>query len=257
MANPIKMLTFHGVRDAKKVEDREYREIEGTGLAVARGGRVFLDDDFPQIDAFPWINIIRDDGIYRAHVPAAVAIAWLTLEDRTTIRAEAAGVHRSSDPEIMTLVARYNVWGWAIAHITATDEDDLVILEKKPLHKWEGKTVERREAVRIDDYKTFLFEFSRPPSKGGNTTALHTHTIWIGDEKFSFFARGARKFIFKGDAVCFDFIRTEDGYSNILSHTVICRDASGKVVLRGDRRTKLKLRTSPTRLPSSQRDARA
>jgi hypothetical protein len=256
MTDTIKMTTIQGIRDALKIEERDYREIEGTGLAVARGGRVHIEDDFPEIDDFPWMTVIGENGIRRAHVPAAVALAWLTPEDRTTIRAELPAGAKGSDLAVKALVARYNVWGWAIVHVTATPEKDLVVLDEKPLQSWTGKKIERLENARISDYKTFLVEFSRPPSKGGNTSAMHAHTVWIGDRKFSFWARGARKFIFKEDEASFDYVETEDGYFNILPHTIFCRDAKGKTVRRGDRRPKTKLRTAPTRLPGSRREAR-
>lgn len=80
MTDTIKMTTIQGIRDALKIEERDYREIEGTGLAVARGGRVRIEDDFPEIDDFPWMTVIGENGIRRAHVPAAVALAWLTPE---------------------------------------------------------------------------------------------------------------------------------------------------------------------------------
>jgi hypothetical protein len=257
MTETIKMTTIQGVRDAQKIEERDYREIDETGLAVARGGRVHIGDGFPEIDDFPWMTVINESGIRRAHVPAAVALAWLSPENRAAIRAEnlPAGA-RGSDPTVKALVPRYNVWGWAIAHVATTPEEDLVIIDEKPLQSWSGKKIERLENVRISDYKTFLVEFSRPPSKGGNTSAMHAHTVWVDDRKFSFWARGACKFIFKDDKANFEYFETEDGYLNILPHTIVCRDAKGKTVRRGDRRSKTKLRSAPTRLPASRREAR-
>lgn len=254
MTDITKMSTFAGVRDAQKIEEREYREIEGTGLAVARGGRVFVDEDFPEVDDFPWMTVIRDDGVGRAHVPAAVALAWLTPEDRAEIRSSLGPEARVSDPAVKELVARHNVWSYAITHVATTPEEQLVILDEKPLQSREGKTIHRLENVQISDYKTFLVEYSRPPSKGGNTSAMHAHTIWVEDRKFSFWARGARKFIFKSDQASFEYYETEDGYLNILPKTIVCKDANGKVVHRGDRRSKPKLRSAPTRLPGSRRE---
>lgn len=255
MTDTIKMTTIQGIRDAQKIEERDYREIEGTGIAVARGGRVHIEDDFPDFDDFPWMTVISERGIRYAHVPAAVALAWLTPEDRAAIRTELSPEAKTSDPAVKALVARYNVWAWAIAHVASTPEEDLLVLDAKPLHSWVGKKVERLENVRITDYKTFLVEFSRQPSKGGNTSAMHVHTVWVGDRKFSFWARGARKFIFKEDEASFDFVETEVGYLNILKHSIICRDAKGKIVRRGDRRSKTKLRSAPTHLPASRREA--
>ena len=254
MTDTIKMSTFSGVRDAQKIEEREFREIEGTDLAVARGGRVYLDEYFPEIDDFPWMTVIRDDGIRRAHVPAAVAVAWLSANDRAAIRVALEPGVRAGGPAVKSLVAQYNIWAHAIAHVAATPEEQLVILDEKPLQIWGDKTILRLENVQISDYKTFLVEYSRPPSKGGNTSAMHAHTIWVGDRKFSFWARGARKFIFKTDEASFDYYETEDGYLNILPRSIICRDAKGKIAHRGDRRSKAKLRSAPTRMPGSRRE---
>src|SRR3546814_4164369 len=53
--------------------------------------------------------------------------------------------------------------------------------------------VQKVDWTAIEDYRTGLREPSRPPSKGGNTAALHGHSIKIGDAWFSFLAPGAQK----------------------------------------------------------------
>jgi hypothetical protein len=118
--------------------------------------------------------------------------------------------------------------------------------EKKSLHRMEG--------VQIDDYKTFLKENSRPPSRGGNTSALHVHTMFIGEERYSFFARGSKRWIFKGDLVSFDYEVTPEGYRNVVRDSIVTVDQKGQVQLRGDRRWKPKLRTAETRMPGSRRE---
>ncbi len=257
MTDTVKMNTVQGVRDAHRIEEREYREIEGSGIAVSRGGKVFIDEDFPEIDDFPWMTVVREDGIYRAHVPAAVAFAWLEPEARDKIRDAIPASVKATDPKVKDAVKEQNVWAWAIAHVANTPEDDMILLDEKPVATWGDKEIFRVENANIEDYKTFLVEYSRPPSKGGNTSAMHSHAFWIDGQKYSFLARGARKFVFKDDTVSFDYYVTEDGYRNILRHSIVCRDKNGKTVLRGDRRNKAQLRSAPTRLPGSRREQRS
>lgn len=256
MSDTIRMSTNSGVRDAHRLEDREYREIEDTGLAVARGGRVYMEGEFPEIDDFPWMTVSVENSVRRAHVPAAVALAWLTPEERSAVRTTLDASAKASEPKVKELAAHHNVWAYAIAEVAASTEENLAVLQDRPLQYWGDKAINHLENVEISDYKTFLVEHSRPPSKGGNTSAMHAHTIWIGDRKYSFWARGARKFIFKGDQASFDYYETEDGYLNILPKTIVCRDAKGKIVRRGDRRSKAKLRSAPTRMPGSRRERR-
>lgn len=200
------------------------------------------------------MTVLKQGGIYRAHIPSAVALAWLTEQQRAEIRAKLPVGSRGSDAQVKPLIERYNVWGWAIAHVAATTEEDLVVLDVKSLSSWAGREVRRIENASIDTYKTFLVEYSRPPSKGGNTSAMHAHTIWIGEMKFSFWARGSRRFVFKEDTVSFDYVETDGGYLNIVPQSIICRDGEGKIQRRGDRRSKFKLRSTPARLPASRRE---
>jgi hypothetical protein len=127
-------------------------------------------------------------------------------------------------------------------------------LRNMPEKKEPQDEVHHLEGVTIDDYKTFLPEPSRPPSRGGNTSALHSHAVFIGDRKFTFLARGAKKWIFKTDTASFSYRRTPEGYLNILKKTVRTVDMTGAEVVRGDCGWKAKLRTSPGRMPGSRRE---
>jgi len=111
------------------------------------------------------------------------------------------------------------------------------------------------ENKKIDNYTVFLKENSRPPSKGGNTNALHTHTLEIEGVKYSFFALGSKQWVFKSDTVSFDY-EIKDGYQNIVVETLATLDHDGKLVVRGNRGYKNKLRSATTRLPGSRRDQR-
>ena len=118
----------------------------------------------------------------------------------------------------------------------------------------EKKTLHRVEGVQIDDYKTFLKENSRPPSRGGDTSALHIHTVIIDEDRYSFFARGSKRWIFQGDLASFDYEVTPEWHRNIVRDSIVTVDQKGEVQLRGDRRRKPKFRTSVTRMPGSRRE---
>ncbi|GAA0317880.1 hypothetical protein GCM10009087_30320 [Sphingomonas oligophenolica] len=103
----------------------------------------------------------------------------------------------------------------------------------------------------IGDYRTVLREPSRPPSKGGNTAALHGHSIKIGDAWYSFLALGAQKWVFASDTVAFDWAWDASGkYRNIVKESIRTLDKNGVPVVRGNRGSKPKLRTAQTRLPA-------
>lgn len=111
------------------------------------------------------------------------------------------------------------------------------------------------ENKKITGYRLFLKENYRPPSKGGNTSALHAHIIEIDGDKYSFLALGSQQWIFKSDSVSFEY-EIKDGYKNIDVKTIVTRDRKQAIVVRGNRRSKLQLRTALTRVPSSRREQR-
>ena len=107
--------------------------------------------------------------------------------------------------------------------------------------------------VQIDSYNVYLHEPSRPPSRGGNTRALHQHVIHIAGERYSFMALGSQRWVFKNDRVFFDY-ELNGPYRNILKETLVTVDANGKSVVRGNRGFKRQLRTALARLPGSRRE---
>ncbi|EJN2898417.1 hypothetical protein P6141_004218 [Salmonella enterica] len=111
----------------------------------------------------------------------------------------------------------------------------------------------RVEGKKITSYCMFLKEPSRPPSRGGNTRALHSHVLEIEGEKFSFLALGSQKWVFKSDIVSFEY-KIENGYKNIIKDTIVTIDRNGNVVSRGNRAFKTQLRSAPARLPGSRRE---
>lgn len=256
MADKVIMATYQGVRDAKEVKHREYREVPGADLSIARGGKIPLGDQYLDADDWPFLVIPAEDGLYRAHVPAAVALAWTSPEDRENVRnvLPADAVHTSDG--VMELVETLNISKHAVAHIARTPEDDLRAVEEAPLRSWADKDVRRLENVTVDDYKANLSEHTRPPSKGGNASALHVHSFTVDGQRYSFFGRGKNRRIFKRDTASFDYVVTEEGYRNVLQHTIRTRDEKGKIMARGDRSWKPTLRSRPTRFPGSRREAR-
>ena len=96
----------------------------------------------------------------------------------------------------------------------------------------------------FQNYAAYLYEKRRPPSRGGNTGALHRHVLIIDGEKYTFFARGAKKFAYKGETISFQYKKTENNgaiYNNIEKRTISSKDKKGKVHIRGDRTFKKKI----------------
>ena len=110
------------------------------------------------------------------------------------------------------------------------------------------------ENQKIQKYSTALREQYRPPSRGGNTGARHSHYLTINGETYSFLAFGSQQWVFKSDTVSFEY-EIKGEYKNILSGTIRTVSASGQPVVRGNRGSK-KLRTAPPRMPASRREQR-
>jgi hypothetical protein len=111
------------------------------------------------------------------------------------------------------------------------------------------------ENKKISDYKLYLKENYRPPSRGGNTTALHSHVIEIEGETYSFLGLGSQQWVFKTDKVSFSF-EINAGYKNIITESIVTIDRKGQTVVRGNRGYKQTLRTAQTRMPASKREQR-
>lgn len=116
-------------------------------------------------------------------------------------------------------------------------------------------SIHRIENVAIQKYLLVLKENSRPPSRGGNTSALHAHYLTVQGEVYSFLARGSQQWVYKSDRLTFEF-ELKGPYRNILPATIQTTDSKGRIVVRGNRSRKQKLRTAVARLPASRREAR-
>lgn len=114
---------------------------------------------------------------------------------------------------------------------------------------------QRIDNARIEGYITVLTEPHRPPSRGGNTRARHSHALVIDGQKYWFIALGARRWVFKNDTVSFAY-EQDGGYLIVVVDSLEVRDRHGTIVVRGLRGSKPKLRTGVMRLPVSRREAR-
>jgi hypothetical protein len=114
----------------------------------------------------------------------------------------------------------------------------------------------RVENAVVEKYGAYLKDKYRPPSQGGNTRAWHQHVLTIEGRTYSFLALGARKWVYSGDVLSFDWEWDESQrYRNILADTIKTRDKYGNVIVRGERSSK-PWRTATTRLPASRREQR-
>ena len=73
----------------------------------------------------------------------------------------------------------------------------------RPLQQVEGLYM-RVERATVQNYRTVLTDKYRPPSKGGNTRAWHRHSLTINDESYSFWALGAKRWVYASDTVTFE-----------------------------------------------------
>ena len=87
----------------------------------------------------------------------------------------------------------------------------------------------RIEWSEFEAYTTVLREPSRPPSQGGNTSALHSHRIVVDGRGYTFLARGSRKWAHKGDQVRFSYVVRDGRYRNILTDSFETVDKAGRL----------------------------
>lgn len=110
--------------------------------------------------------------------------------------------------------------------------------------------------ARRSSYQTILIEPHRPPSKGGNTRAWHSHVLVVDGVRYSFLAIGARRWVYAGDTVSFEWKwDATKKYRNIRSDSIKVRDKNGAVIERGLRGDK-PIRTAEARMPVSRREMR-
>lgn len=111
------------------------------------------------------------------------------------------------------------------------------------------------ENKHFEKYGLFLVEKHRPPSRGGNTGALHSHVLTIDGERYSFLGLGSQQWVYKSDTVSFEY-EVKNGYKNILLETLVVISKFGEPIVRGNHGFKSTLRTAGSRMPASRREQR-
>lgn len=235
---------------------RPRRPIPGLeGFEITQSGLVHSPDgEFLEADPWPLLYVALDDGIYTLDIVAATAAVWLDEVAWKNILTKIPEPAKHLDPQVQAFQGEYQVYKHAIAHITCQRDRSAPYLKMLPPPEGEAGRIEGKS---FESYGSFLYEEYRPPSKGGNTKALHIHNIVVEGERYSFFALGTKQWAYVGDTVTFDYVVTPKGYRNILKHSFITVDSKGKAQRRGNRGYKSKLRSAPGRMPGSRREQRS
>lgn len=202
-------------------EDREYQQIPETSLAVSRLGDVRDGDRLLGFDDFPHTVVASRCGFWKLHVPAAVALLWLSKDERGWVGRRANGEISTRSPVIRKLAQEYRVWPSAIAHVVRTPESDLRYFFPIEDHSWIDAHLHHLDPAVVKACKTAHADEYRPPNQGGNSLIIHRHTITIEDQNFTCLARGARLVIQPGDQISFDYAETGDGVRAIIPWSVI------------------------------------
>lgn len=256
MSDKIQMHTSGKLRYPKDRALRPRRPVEGLeGYAIAQNGYVAAPgEELEEPTRWPHHDILLDDAAVILNTVIATAQAWLDEAAQARIRAELPDTSRSSDKAVQDLEGELQVSRHAIVAVARHPSGlpEAIEIQEPP-----SGEAGRIELQPVENYTTWLIEPSRPPSKGGNTRALHSHRLTIGGEHYSFLALGTRKWVFAEDKVSFDFVITSEGYRNIQSWSIRTFDNSGKGVTRGIRGSKPKLRTAVARVPGSRREFRS
>lgn len=240
-----------------KREERGRRAIAGLGGAyeVTRTGLIWSveqEDWLEPATKWPFVKLPNRGLMFDLNLVDILALSWLSPAQRAELRAMGPQAKPWS-AELLAKEQELQVPAYALAcAASSAAEDDFEHWAR--LKKAESSVVLTVTDAKLDSYQAFLSEHHRPPSKGGNTRALHAHVLRLAGESYSFFAMGAKKWVFAADTVSFKYLVTEKGYRNILRDTLVARDKDGKPVVRGLRERKQVLRSAPTRLPGSRRE---
>lgn len=202
---------------------------------------------------WPYHDLLLGDVTVELNAVIACAHAWLDEHARASILEKIDPNAKHSDQSVQALEGELQVSRHAILAVAKHPEalPKAFITKEIP-----PGSAERIELERCESYYTKLKEPYRPPSRGGNTRALHRHQLTISGEHYSFLARGSRKWVFASDRVSFTYTTTPEGYKNIIPETLRTFDKNGTAVIRGDRSKKPTLRTAATRTPVSRREDR-
>lgn len=256
MNEKITMQNSGKLRFPKDRALRERRPVPGLeGYTIAQNGYVAAPgEELEPPTRWPDQDILLDDAAVMLDTTIATAQAWMDDATHARIRQELPATARASEDAVQALEAQLQVSRHAIVAVARHRDGfpDAIKIQESP--QGEAGRVELRP---FEAYTTVLIEPGRPPSKGGNTRALHSHRLTIDGEHYSLLALGTKRWVFKTDVVSFDFITATEGYRNILKQSLRTFDKNGKAVPRGDRGAKSKLRTAQARAPGSRREWRS
>lgn len=225
---------------------------------ITRTGLVWSLDDEDWVEpaaAWPFVKLVYQDRLLDLNLIEMVALSWLGPQQRAMLRSELGPQQKPWSPELLSNEQALNVPVYALSSASGS-RDDNDFEHWSRLAEAHAPTAARVENATVHTYSSKLFEHYRPPSKGGNTRALHTHLLLIGGKTYSFFALGTKQWVFSGDTVSFNYLTTAKGFHNVLRDSILTRDKNGELVERGLRGRKRVLRTAPTRLPGSRRESR-
>lgn len=112
--------------------------------SLHRPGRQDLLGD-QHLDPDDWLFLIipTEHGLYRVHVPAAVALARTSPEDRDRIRAALPGYATHVSNGVMNLVNALNVSKHAVVHVARIPEPELRAVKDLRIQSWAGEDIRR------------------------------------------------------------------------------------------------------------------
>lgn len=226
------------------------------GYHVTQSGHIWIDELeelVTQPGDWPYLFGDQGDQVIKIHMMEAAAFAWLTSEQRALVRASLPAVTPATDPRVMKLVEELQVSKHVISHLTRYREGELAPWAIH-LNDVAGKEIFLISGAKAENYAVRLVEFARPPSKGGNGSALHSHSFDVAGERYYFYALGRGQWVYKTDLVSFTYYIDTNGLRKVRKQTLRTVDGKGKAVKRGNRGFKNQLRTSPGKVPGRRRD---
>ena len=177
------------------------------------------------------------------NAPAAAADAFFSTHEQLEVFEQAPGERRKNSRVVQALAQRHEVSPWIILEMMRVEKRNVVTEVPDDSGKVDG--VGEVPLSAFEEYpRPSLVETHRPPSRGGNTRALHRHALRIDGVWYSWRALGGRKWAHKGDQVAFRFKTTSGGHRHVIKRTFRAVDSSGKEVARGNRDFKPQLRRS-------------
>jgi hypothetical protein len=235
-------------------EDRERRPIAGleNRYEITRTGHVWSVEDgcwLRNTTTWPFLKVPCANRTVDLVLPEAVAVSWLSAEDRSNLRAAFPGTPRYSSPwpvAVLEAEQALQVYAPALADVIRTTDDS-------ELSHWHRTVtdvpVTAESARKVDDrvvqrYKVVLVDRKRYRTPH---IALHCHYILVRRNWYSFLAMGTKPWAAPGDSVSFAYRVSKAGRNLFLDKTSLSvRDPSGKPVVRNNNLTKSSEKDSAT-----------